>query len=195
MTEKEKMLAGADYDARDPELLARYHEAHRLLDAFNASATTDAERRRTILDDLLGHMGADVWVEAPFRCEYGEHIHLGARTYLNVNCVFLDCNRIEVGADALIGPGVHVYTASHPTKASERVIDGWTPAQGGAPYRTRSAPVVLGRAVWIGGGTLVMPGVAVGAGTTVAAGSLVTRDLPAGVLAMGRPCRVVRSLG
>ncbi len=191
---KEKMRAGEVYNSRDPELLALHHRARALMAAFNTTASTEPERRRELLEQLLGAAGANVWIEAPFYCDYGEHIALGANSFVNVNCVFLDCNRIQIGENALIGPGVHIYTAHHPLRAAERVIDGWTPASGTAPYRTQAAPVRIGRNVWVGGASQVMPGVTIGDNVTVGAGSLVTEDLPSDVLAVGRPCKPIRSL-
>lgn len=188
MTEKEKMLAGALYDGMDPELLERWHEAKRLQAAYNATPSTDALRLDELLERLLGSRGGDVWIAAPFFVDYGENIHLGRNVEINMNCVFLDCNRIEIGDFSGIGPGVHIYTVFHPVQPRERLCPT------SRLWRSQTAPVVIGRNVWIGGGSIILPGVEIGDGTTVGAGSVVTRSLPAGVVAAGNPCRILREL-
>lgn len=182
-TEKEKMLAGELYLATDPTLVAERAEARRRLRAFHDAAPDDAALRRSVLAQLLGAVGPDVWIEPPFFCDYGAQLSLGARVYFNTGCVVLDCNRVEVGDDVQLGPGVHLYTATHPLDPAERVRG-----------LEQALPIVIGARCWLGGGSIVLPGVRIGEGTTVGAGSVVTRDLPAGVLAVGNPCRVVRPL-
>jgi len=182
-TEKEKMLAGEPYLSGDPELAAGRARARRLLRAFNQSDPDDEERRLGLLEELFGSLGPGAWVEPPFFCDYGSFIHAGARLYLNFNCVVLDCNRIEIGDDVLVGPGVHIYAATHPLQADERT-SGVEAAH----------PVRIGSKAWIGGGAIICPGVTIGEGTTIGAGSVVTRDVPDHVLAAGNPCQVIRSL-
>lgn len=193
-SQRERMLAGEPYDARDPELLALAHRARALLARFNATASTDAEGRASLLSSLLGSVGEGVWIEPPFFCDYGAHVTIGAETFLNVNCVLLDSAEIHIGANTMLGPGVQLLTAFHPLRAEERVIAPASRTPGAAPYRTRAAPIHIGDACWIGAGCLVMPGVTIGRGTTIGAGSIVTRDVPSGVLAFGQPCRVRREL-
>ena len=192
--ERERMLRGELYNSRDPALLATAHRARALLAAYAATASTDAERRRAILTDLLGDVGSDVWIEPPFFCDYGENVYLGAGSFVNVNCVFLDSAEIRIGANALIGPGVQMLTASHPLRAADRIIPVEKRVLGESPYRTQAAPIRIGDNVWIGAATLVMPGVTIGDNTTIGAGSIVTSDITANVLAVGQPCRVVRRL-
>lgn len=180
-SEREKMLAGELYVALDPELVAARRRARTVLREYNAQE--DAATRRSLLERLLGAVGPDAWIEPPFFCDYGSHIHLGARAYLNSQCVILDCNRVDIGDDAMFGPGVHVYAATHPLDADERI-------QG----RELAHPVRIGAKTWIGGGAIICPGVTIGEGTTIGAGSVVTRDVPPYVLAVGNPCRAVRSL-
>lgn len=187
MTQREKMLAGEPYDCTDPQLLNRWHEAKRLQLAYNNTASTDSARQTALLDDLLGTRGEDAWVTAPFFVDYGENIHLGRNVEINMNCVFLDCNRITIGDYSGIGPGVHIYTVFHPTQPSERL-------SGSRLWRSQTAPVTIGRNVWIGGHSVILPGVEIGDGTTVGAGSVVTRSLPANVVAVGNPCRIIRKL-
>jgi maltose O-acetyltransferase len=188
------MLSGEFYDSRDPELLAMAHRARELLAAFAAIPSVHGDRRRIVLTDLLGSVGDGVWIEPPFFCDYGTHISIGANTFVNVNCVFLDTATIDIGANALIGPGVQLLTATHPLSAAERIVDRGRPDAIEAPYRTRAAPIRVGSNVWIGAGSLVMPGVTIGDGVTIGAGSVVTNDIPPNTLAFGNPCRVQRQL-
>jgi maltose O-acetyltransferase len=193
-TERERMLAGEPYDSRDPELLALAHRARALLASFHALPSTEGNARRAVLADLLGAVGEGVWIEPPFFCDYGAHVHVGAQTFVNVNCVFLDSAEIRIGAHCLLGPGVQLLTPHHPLRSADRVPPGWTPASGRSPYVTRASPVRIGDRVWIGAGTLVMPGVTIGDDAVVGAGSVVVEDVPGGVLAFGHPCRVQRRL-
>lgn len=191
MTEKQKMLGGEFYNPRDPELLHDYHQARRLLRELADLDSYDLTTRAARFRELLHQVGDGAWIELPFLCEYGRNITIGRNSFVNTNCVFSDCNRINLGDDVLIGPNCQLYTALHPLKASERIV---APAPGQAPYRTQSKPVRIGNRVWMGGSVVVLPGVNIGDGTTIGAGSVVTKDIPANVLAYGNPCRVVRSL-
>lgn len=190
-TEKERMLAGETYNSRDPELLSMYHKARTLLKDFTAADSTDTYRKQEILSALLGSIGDDVWIEAPFFCDYGENIFIGDRVFINYNCILLDCNRIAIGNNVLIGPAVQIYTATHPLLAKERIKSVGSEALG---YVTQALPVKLGDNVWIGGGAILMPGIEIGENTTVGAGSVVTKSIPANRFAAGNPCRVIREL-
>lgn len=192
--ERERMLAGDVYDSRDPELLALAHRARALGAQFNRTASTDSAGRERLLASLLGSVGPGVWIEPPFFCDYGAHVHIGANTFLNVNCVLLDAAEIRIGEHTLLGPAVQLLTAFHPLRATDRVVTGTAPDSGQAPYRTQAAPIRIGDNCWIGAGTLVMPGVTIGDNVTIGAGSIVTRNIPSGVLAFGQPCRVQREL-
>jgi maltose O-acetyltransferase len=132
---------------------------------------------------LLGAVGAGVWIEPPFFCDCGEHIRLGARVYMNFQCVILDCNPVTLGDDVFLGPGVHIYAATHPLDPDERIKG---PELG--------HPVTIGAKVWIGGGSIICPGVTIGEDSTIGAGSVVVRDIPPYVFAAGNPCRVIRTL-
>lgn len=182
-TEKEKMLAGEPYLASDPELVAARSRARSLLRAFSQTGPEELDRRHSLLSQLLGTMGPDIFIEPPFFCDYGSNIHLGARVYMNFQCTILDCNRVEIGDDVMFGPGVHIYTATHPIDPDERT-EG--PEQ--------ALPIRIGSRVWIGGSSIICPGVTIGEGTTIGAGSVVTKDIPPRVLAVGNPCRVMRKL-
>ncbi|MFL5319986.1 MAG: sugar O-acetyltransferase [Myxococcaceae bacterium] len=182
-TEKQKMLAGELYLATDPELVAERLRCRRLLRELNNSDPADEVGRRGILALLLGAFPETAWIEPPFHCDYGSNIFVGARFYANFDCVILDPGRVEIGDDVLFGPGVHIYTATHPTDAAER-------AKG--PELGRG--VRIGARCWVGGRSIILPGVTIGAGATIGAGSVVTKDVPPNVLAAGNPCRVIRML-
>ncbi len=183
MSQKERMLAGELYLGSDPELVADHVRAQGLLARFNATAADEEQLRTDLLRQILGALGEGTVIRPPLRCDYGIHITIGPGTFINFDCVLLDCNRITIGAEVQIAPGVHIYTATHPLDAATR--------RGGLES---AWPVTIGDGVWLGGRTVVCPGVTIGENTVVGAGSVVTRSLPAGVLAVGNPCRVVRSL-
>jgi maltose O-acetyltransferase len=182
-SEKAKMLAGALYDASDPELARARARARDLVRRYNATDEGRGAARRALLDELLGSVGASVEVVSPFQCDYGAYLHLGDRVFLNFNCVVLDVCEVRIGAGTLVGPGVQFYAATHPTDPAVR--------RSGLEL---GAPITVGANVWIGGGAIVLAGVTIGDDAVIGAGSVVTRDVPAGVLAVGNPCRVVRAL-
>lgn len=188
MTEREKMLAGQYYDCGDEQLLRRWYEAKRLQQQYNAADAEERDILEGILDRLIGSRGQNVWITAPFFVDYGENIHIGKNVEINMNCVFLDCNTITIGDYSGIGPGVHIYTVFHPTDPAER-LDGQSHF-----WKSRTAPVHIGKNVWIGGGSIILPGVTIGDGATIGAGSVVTRSIPGNCVAVGNPCRVIRQL-
>ena len=195
MLERDRMLRGDPYNARDEALLAIAHRARALLAQFAAVPSTDNDQRRAILTALLGEVGEDVWIEPPFFCDYGQNVYIGAHSFVNFNCVFLDSAEIRIGANALIGPAVQFLTAFHPLLARERVVPESSRGSGQAPYVNRALPIRVGNKVWIGGGAILMPGVTIGDNVTIGAGSVVTSDIPPDSLAFGQPCRVQRQLG
>lgn len=181
-TEREKMLSGEFYDPLDAELVGMRERARGLSGELNAAAAGERELRRRVLGELLGSGAESVWVEPPFHCDYGRHIHLGEHVYFNFNCVVLDVCEVRIGSHTLLGPGVQIYTATHPMNAVQR--------------RTREfgRPVEIGADVWVGGGAIICPGVTIGERSVIGAGSVVTRDVPADVFAAGNPCRVIREI-
>lgn len=188
-TEKEKMLAGEYYNAGDEELLTRWHLAKKLTKEYNQADSRDRETLDNILDQLLGSKGDNVWITAPLYVDYGENIHVGNNCEINMNCVFLDCNKIIIGDNSGIGPNVQIYAVTHPVRPEERLSH----YEGVFPFwNTFSAPVTIGSNVWIGGGSVILPGVTIGDNTTIGAGSLVNKDIPANCLAVGHPCKVVK---
>ena len=192
MTEREKMLAGQLYDCGDAELLAQWHKAKDLVRDYNRLDSADAAQKDRILTELLGGRGANLWITAPFYVDYGNNIYFGNNCEVNMNCTFLDDNRIVIGDNVLIAPNVQIYTAFHPTNAAER-FGPPRPDGSFAFCKTQTAPVVIGNNVWIGGGAILLPGVTIGDNVVIGAGSVVTRDIPANTVACGSPCRVVRA--
>jgi maltose O-acetyltransferase len=192
MYEKEKMLAGLHYNSRDPELLERYYLVRKLLVKLNNSSPMDPEQRNELFTSLLGKIGDNVWIETPFFCDYGEHIYIDEGTFINVNAIFQDNNIINIGKNGLIGPGVQLLTASHPLSARERLITSNENLK--TSYKTFSKPIQIGDNVWIGGNTVVLPGITIGNNVTIGAGSVVTKDIPDNLLAFGNPCKIIRQI-
>jgi maltose O-acetyltransferase len=178
------MLAGELYVADDPDLEADFVRAEDLLVRYNATTQREQALRDELLAELLGSVGAGVVVRPPFRCEFGTPVSIGAGTFLNFDCVMLDVAPITIGAACQIATRVQLLTATHPVDPGPRRA-GWE----------SGAPIVIGDNVWLGGGAIVCPGVSIGEDTVVGAGSVVTRDLPAGVVAVGSPARPVREIG
>lgn len=191
MTEREKMLAGELYDCGDAELLAQWHRAKNLVREYNRTDSENLQEKDRILTGLLGGRGANLWITAPFSVDYGNNIFFGNNCEVNMNCTFLDCNRIVIGNNALIAPNVQIYTAFHPVSAVERF--GGPKEDGSFGFcKTLTAPVIIGDNVWIGGGAIIMPGVTIGDNVVIGAGSVVTKDIPSNKIAYGNPCRVMR---
>ena len=182
-TERERMLAGDLYLADDEELRRERRHAMALLEEYNASSAADPDRRRDILSRLLGALGAGSVIRPPLYCDYGYHIRIGADTFVNFGLVALDVAPITIGDDVQFGPNVQLLTPTHPLEPERRRAK-WEAAK----------PITIGDNAWLGGGVIVLPGVTIGNDTVVGAGSVVTRDLPGGVVAVGNPARVVRTL-
>lgn len=192
ITEKEKMLAGKVYQCGDAELMDLWNKGKNLMRLYNKLDYADRKEQMRILDELLGARGEHTQITAPFYVDYGNFIFLGNNCEINMNCVFLDCNKITLGDNVLVAPGVHIYTVTHPIKAEERMP---RKTNGAFPFAVaQTAPVTIGNNVWIGGGSIILPGVTIGDNVTIGAGSLVTRSLPSNVLAYGSPCRVIREI-
>ncbi len=183
MTEREKMLAGMTYDAFDDDLKEARIRAKLLCRKFNDLFPDEVEKRTELLKELLGKTGKIIWVEQPFLCDYGDNIEVGDNFYANYNLVVLDCAKVTIGDNAFIAPNVGIYTAAHPIVAEQR--------NSGMEF---AAPITIGNNVWIGGGTQICPGVTIGDNTVIGAGSVVTKDIPANVVAAGVPCRVLRKI-
>jgi maltose O-acetyltransferase len=180
---RDRMLAGEEYIADDPEIVRDQQRAMRLLEMFNASPASDPAGRRKILVELLGELGDDAEVRPPLWCDYGYQVRIGAGSFVNFGLVALDVAPITIGVDVQLGPNVQLLTPTHPLDPQRRRAK-WEAAE----------PITIDDNAWLGGGVIVLPGVTIGADTVVGAGSVVTRDLPPGVLAVGNPARVLREL-
>jgi maltose O-acetyltransferase len=182
-SQRERMLAGDQYIAVGAELARESNRAAVLVAEFNATAGEDHAGRLRILRELLGGIGEGTVIRPPFRCDYGYQTFIGARTFANWGLIALDVGRITIGDDVQIGPNVQLLTATHPVEPEPRRAK-WEGAR----------PIAIGDNVWLGGGVIVCPGVTIGENTVVGAGAVVVRDLPANVVAVGNPARVVRSV-
>jgi maltose O-acetyltransferase len=177
------MLAGEPYRADSSELVDAHRRAMRLLGEYNRTLPDAIADRNRILGELLGSFGADSTVRPPLLCDYGTQLHIGVGTFVNFGLVALDAAPIVIGDDVQIGPNVQLLTPTHPIDPEPRRAK-WEGAE----------PITVGDNVWLGGGVIVLPGVRVGENSVVGAGAVVTKDVPAGVVAVGNPCRVIRRL-
>jgi maltose O-acetyltransferase len=181
-SEKDKMLAGELYRVSDPELVAERRRCRTLLQAFNAEP--DEEHRLGVLGELLGRIGAGSFIQPPFACDYGYNLSIGDDVFVNFNSVILDCAPVTIGDGTQIGPGVQLLAADHPRDPQIR-----------RDLLELARPITIGSNVWVGAAAIVLlPVVCVEDNSIIGAGSVVTRDIPSGVLAVGNPCRVVREL-
>jgi maltose O-acetyltransferase len=180
---RDRMLAGDLYRGADDELVAEMEQAMRLTKQYNDSEPGDTEARRALLEELLGAVGDEVDIRPPLHCDYGSHTRVGARTFVNFGLVALDVAPITIGEDVLMGPNVQLLTPTHPMDPEARRAK-WEAA----------LPITIGDNVWIGGMVVVCPGVTIGQDAVIGAGSVVTKDIPSGAVAVGNPARVIRSV-
>ena len=184
MTEKEKMQSQKLYDANyDSELERERIECKALCQEYNHLPIKETEKRSRLIKKILGKTGEKIHIEPDFWCDYGYNIEVGENFYANVNLVILDGAKVCIGDNAFIAPNVGIYTAGHPLDAEQR--------NRGLEY---ARPVTIGHDVWIGAGVNILPGVTIGDNTVIGAGSVVTKDIPSNVLAVGNPCRVVKEI-
>lgn len=177
----ERMLAGDDYIADDPQITAAQAEEAQRTAAFNQAYQADPDGSQTLAADVFGSFGAETHVRAPVQADYGFHISLGERVFINWGLIAVDVARIRIGDDCQIGPGVQLLTATHPVEPTARrdKVEG-------------SAPITLEQNVWLGGGVTICPGVTIGKNSVIGAGAVVTKDIPAQVVAVGNPAQVIR---
>jgi maltose O-acetyltransferase len=180
-SEKDKMLTGELYRASDPELVHDRQRCRSVLAAFNAQQ--DEDQRQALLKQLLGGIGSGAFIQPPFACDYGYNLSIGDNVFVNFNTVILDCASVTIGEGTQVAPGVQILAADHPRDPQAR-----------RGLLELARPVSIGSNVWIGAAAVVLPGVSVGDDSIIGAGSVVTRDIPSGVVAVGSPCRVVRTL-
>lgn len=184
MTEKEKMLAGMIYDANyDPQLMAERLDCKELCRDYNELRPKNMQARTELLHRLLGEVKGNLLIEQPFVCDYGYNISVGKNFYSNHNLVILDCAKVSFGDNVFIAPNCGFYTAGHPLEASER--------NKGLEY---AQPITVGDNVWFGANVSVLPGVTIGDNCVIGAGSVVNKDIPANSLAVGNPCKVIRTI-
>lgn len=184
MTEKEKMIAGEPYCANDPELVTLRREVRLKLAAYNQHALYEAANIAEMLNSILGKAGQGTWIEPPFYCDYGFNITVGKDFYMNFDCVALDVAPITIGDNVMCGPKVQLLSATHSLDSKERNFSG----------TELGRSIIIGNRVWIGAGVIVCPGVTIGDDAVIGAGSVITRDVPAGVFAAGNPCRVIKTI-
>jgi maltose O-acetyltransferase len=184
MTEKEKMLGGMVYSAVDKQLLEELNAVKEVIQRYNTLSPADNAARLDILKGLLGHIADDeIIINQPFYCDYGKQISVGKRFFANFHFTVLDEAKVTIGDDCFIGPNVSIYTACHSTNPAERnTRNEW------------ADPVTIGNNVWIGGSVTILPGVTIGDNVTIGAGSVVTKDIPSDVVAVGNPCRVIKEI-
>ncbi|MCI8759440.1 MAG: sugar O-acetyltransferase [Oscillospiraceae bacterium] len=183
MTQKERMLAGLPYKAWLDGLSEERMACRRKLHAFNLLPPDEEEQAQRLLLELLGKTGRDPWINAPFHCDYGWNIEVGDNFFANYNLTILDVGKVTIGSNVQFAPNVSIYTAGHPLHPDSR--------NSGYEY---GLPVTIGDNVWIGGNVVLLPGVTVGSNSVIGAGSVVSRDIPEWVVAVGSPCRVVRRI-
>lgn len=182
MTPRELQQKGCLYPL-DEELLQAHLNAMRITRLLNAVPETGRQEKMRLVQELFAHAGEGAYVETPFYCDYGCNIRVGKNFFSNYDCVFLDCGPITIGDNVMLGPKVALYAVNHPIDPTVR-----------ATFYDFPEPITIGSNVWIGGSAVVCPGVTIGDNTVIGAGSVVTKDIPANVVAAGNPCRVIRPI-
>lgn len=182
-------------ETADSDTLRQIARARELTRQYFYSDYADIEKRTGILKELLGGMGENVAIDTPFHCDYGKNIFLGNDVVINMNCTFVDNKPIRIGDRVLIASNVQIYTSSHPVLPQERLVPDWKKECRTTFFRTYARPVVIEDRVWIGGGSILLPGVTIGENSVIGAGSVVNRSIPPNCVAVGNPCRVIRQFG
>jgi acetyltransferase-like isoleucine patch superfamily enzyme len=183
ISEKEKMISGKPYKASDGELLKERQYVKEQIFDFNTIRPKEIVKRNELLKKILGKTKTTFFIEQPFRCDYGYNIEIGENFYSNYNLIILDCARVKIGDNVMIGPNVSFYTAGHPLHYDKRNTE--------LEY---AFPIIIGNNVWIGGNVVINPGITIGDNSVIGSGSIVTKDLPGNVIAIGNPCKVLRVL-
>jgi acetyltransferase-like isoleucine patch superfamily enzyme len=182
-TEKEKMLSGKSYRSNAKHLFEERQYAKELIFDLNALRPGEIGKRNEIIKKLFGKVGNNFFIEQPFRCDYGYNIEVGDNFYVNYNCVILDCAKVVIGNNVLFAPNVSLFTAGHPIHYERRKEE----------YEY-AFPITIGNCVWIGGNVVINPGVTIGDNSVIGSGSVVTKNIPANVVAAGNPCKVLRKI-
>lgn len=181
--EKELMLSGKLYKANDYELKTMFLKSKKLTREINLTLENEIEKRKSLFKELLGKVGDNFYIEPPFRCDYGCNIEIGNNFYANYDCIIIDINKVIIGNNVMIGPRTGIYTAGHPIDAEIRNL--------GLEF---GKPIIIGNNVWIGGNVVILPEVRIGDNVVIGAGSVVTKDIPSNVVAVGNPCKVLRKI-
>ena len=187
-TELEKCMAGEWYDCHDPIFIGRKAKASEWCARYNSTPYSQRNTRYAMLKELFGAVGTNVSVGDEFICGFGNNIYIGNNVSINLRCMLIDCNKITIGNNVLIAPGVQINTSTHPVELAERLTPDWNPESGEYRWRTYALPITIEDNCWIGAGVIILPGV------TIGAGSVVNKDIPANSVAVGNPCRVIRSI-
>lgn len=182
MSEREKMIRGELYNAIDPKLILDRYKANRICCKYNKKVFREFDLRNKMMKKLINTEG-NFLIKPPFFCDYGYNIYLGKDVMLNYGCTLLDVCPIKIGSHAFIGPNTQLYTACHGIDAEERINNV-----------EFGKPITIGDNVWIGGGTIVLPGVTIGNNSIIGAGSVVSKNIPDNVIAVGNPCKVLREI-
>lgn len=183
MTEKEKMLQGELYYSFGEELVEERQKAKDAIFAYNHLEPRELEKKNEIIRNLFGKTKEHFFIEPPFYCDYGYNIQIGENFYANYECIMLDGNRIIIGDNVLLGPRVNLFGAGHPIEPDLRLQE--------LEY---AKPITIGNNVWVGGNVTINPGVTIGDNVVIGSGSVVTKDIPANVIAVGNPCKVIKEL-
>lgn len=183
MSEWDKMLNQEVYNDFDQELFNKRVEAKKLFKAYNKTSDDEIELRKELMSKLFKKVGNNVWIEPDFRCEFGKNISIGNNVYINFGCIILDCNLVSIGDNTLIGPNAGIYAANHSIYYEDRINGGCV-----------GKPITIGKNVWLGGDVKIVPGVSIGDNSIIGTGSIVTKDIPSNVIAVGNPCHVVRKI-
>ncbi len=183
LTEKEKMLKGELYDATDESLYTERETVKNLTYDYNLIRRSDKDKRDELIRKILGKAGNNLWIESPFQCDYGYNIEIGDNFYSNHNLIILDCAKVKIGDNVFVGPNVGIYTPCHPIDAKERMT-----------FKEWAEPVTIGSDVWLGGNVVILPGITIGDNVVIGAGSVVTKDIPSNCVAVGNPCKPIKSL-
>lgn len=193
-TELQKCLNGEIFNTSDKEIQSLIHSARALTKKYNLTASTEFHQKQKILSQLFASIGSNVNIDTPFYCDYGKHISIGKNVIININCTFVDCNRIEIGNNVLIASNVQIYTATHSADVNERLVADWDDNSEIPYFRTYALSVKIEDNVWIGGGVIILPGVTIGKNSVIGAGSIVTKSIPENCVAVGNPCRIIRKI-
>lgn len=183
MTEWERLQSGLIYNDFDADLFDRRVAAKKLFRAYNKTEDDEIELRTQLMNQLFKKVGKNVWIEPDFRCEFGKNITIEDDVYINFGCVILDCAEVTIGSHTLLGPNIGLYAANHSIDATERINGG-----------CYGKPIHIGKNVWLGGDVKVLPGVSIGDNTIIGTGSIVMKNIPTNVIAVGNPCKVIRAI-